>query len=520
MRSEQRKPTIKGRLVAIGKGVWYLCATILVLSLPTFSYLLPDLKTPLRETFPSLLSAFGSSHSGAEFEFEKLSSRNNGTGNSAEPGTSRFVSSRSGFVNGGPDRRSGIPRHITNVSGLAGSPGVVAGDRPAGASRTSQVGGVGETGVGDPGLYRELSQMDSDYEMTMSSLYSGAAIGGSFGRSNPFSEALKDSESDNDSDKGDSGSQGDSGDSGTGDGGDGADGQGTDGQGTDGGDNGGDPPPSDGNSTAPSFNFLVLTEPGTLAPGFATRAFSDGSGSLSLEDGSTLELFSGVVNFPRPVYVASEGQMVSFELLSADGLVDVVAANPWSQGFQLQALYNYGDGWYIGAELSQAFISVSALAAFDSDADGAKELVVCFEGESLLSIFEFVGGEIFYSRDLVLPFVPAILATTRDTVFQTGYLHVWDTSLKKSVLFSTRYPGVYSYSKPSTYQGIEVVELDPPVPGGERFGLISYKDRLVVTSNYGASYHFLASFMRAPSLPLVVIGDYSETGLREVIVLP
>jgi len=339
-----------------------------------------------------------------------------------------------------------------------------------------------------------------------------SALNGPYG-GGAFNDPLGD---DNSSDDGTSGEGDGSDDSGGGDEGDGSSGS-----------SDSDDEPDDGQDGAKIYDFLVL---GRFL-GFeeelkVARASQESIGKYVMEDGSSVSFLatSGVVGIPQTAFFLSEDEMFVSADFNGDGLEDVITAG-W--GYPASFIRGYLRRGQISSEpdfeaLLQ-FVKIRSIAVYDFDSDGIYELAALFSGNPNLVIYEIENQSLRYSREMSVPFEPAVLVGTTDKgIFKQRYLQVFGRSLQRSILFSSLFPGAYSFSTPSSYRSVRTVALDPPVGAvqGEEFKVLRYDDVVVVAEIREEGVVFLASFNYSEGYPKLAIGRSAEDGLRQILFVP
>ncbi|MGW8180724.1 MAG: hypothetical protein ACWGQW_18480, partial [bacterium] len=159
----------------------------------------------------------------------------------------------------------------------------------------------------------------------------------------------------------------------------------------------------------------------------------------------------------------------------------------------------------------------------DFESDGTDELAVLFAGNSNLVIYRIEDDQLRYLREMPVPFEPSILVGTQDQgVFKQQYLQVLDRTLQRSIVFSSLFPGAYSFSKPSSFQSSRSITLDPPdeASQGEQFSILRYDDVVVVVETGADGLVFIASFTYTAGYPKLAVGRSLEDGSRQVLFVP
>jgi hypothetical protein len=362
---------------------------------------------------------------------------------------------------------------------------------------------------------QELSEMEREYQSTMASLFPTFGASAPMG-ANPFQRALMgsgggfgatgDSESDGDS-SGDSG-----GDTGGETGGDG---------GGDSGDTGGQDSSSGGNTdqgdgeedSTHLYNYLLLGDFSGDGENLVSRAYQDEEGDFVLERGGEMSLFAPGIGLPSTFVTAGPGEMVLAADFTGDGWDDILTVRSEGIGTAVKGWERTG---LVGLELRvKAFFpyrAVRSAALFNFDSDAPVELCVLFDGEGDLTIYDLEGDSLRYLREVVLPFEPTLVVSTTDEgVFNHHYLHILEETGLKSISFSSRYPGIYSFGRPPSYVREELFVLDGvEKDAGDVFRLLHYRDLVAIVQVEADRPRFWGSFGTSYRFPVVLLGTFAE----------
>ncbi|MEJ2081254.1 MAG: hypothetical protein P8Y94_03560, partial [Acidobacteriota bacterium] len=155
------------------------------------------------------------------------------------------------------------------------------------------------------------------------------------------------------------------------------------------------------------------------------------------------------------------------------------------------------------------------------NADGEEELICALGSNPNLVVYQIAGADINYLRELTLPFKPAALVTTERTgPIDVRYLQVFDSTLTRSVTFSSQFTGAYSFSAPPTYQGKESLDTIADSIPAASFTALVYQDRVVLFQNQGSDLALMASLSTSSAFPRLIVGDYSSDQTRQMVFLP
>ncbi len=497
---------------AAGKVFRYALATILLLSLPTFSYFVPK----SRESSEQRAGGF---EPGKDLRSSSPQPTYRRSVPSGFYGTRGFSnrSSRRLVKRPRPRQRSaqrtaarrGRRTAATAQVAAATSPDKGQVEKAATKDRTE-----GETeGVTSDSLasdfYDDLSGLEGGYHQAQTNLFPRGGYGGGGFGGNPFQEALGD----------DDPQGGDDGPTGEGDG----DPGGSDPTGTPVDSEPPAPTPAGDDSPASQFSFLMLYDGGGTEGVQVSRAHHHGDGNFTLENGERLSLFSGFLNTSSPVLTLGPGKAVMTGDMNRDGLADAFGVSWGHFGTALQSLLGRGSGgWQEHFKFFWPYQVAQSFALYDFDSDGDSELVAVFSDSGNLFIYQITEQGLEYDREVVVPFNAAWVVKTHDSgVVEADYLEVFDSSLGISVTFSSRFPGIYSHARAPTYVSSVQVDLDSvPGFGVQSFQVLRYRDRALLFETTGNFTTQLGSFARFPRFPSVIVGDFQELGTRQLIMVP
>ncbi len=261
-------------------------------------------------------------------------------------------------------------------------------------------------------LYDEVAELERGYQAARAWLFGGS--GRAFGALsddpddsyNPFDEALGDGSAADESDGGDTGESGDTVEGNGDSGGD---------SGTGNGDSGGD---LGGPTEPPFFDFLITGAVGATESGQLHRAWRASSTVFVLEDLRELVFQPGFTPFNL-----FDDQQLYFGDADGDGDLDitVVSLIP-TIGSTVETFLQTDNGFELGATILTYLRSVLCLEYFDFGGSPEKELVITFEGEPNVHIYEPVDGVWIYWDEVVLSFLPGVLIKTTESEETAGSL--------------------------------------------------------------------------------------------------
>lgn len=524
-------PLRKKLLPTVGRGLWYICGVVLLLSLPTFSYLVPSFQGPVFDGKDSPTSGFVPREGSLE------------TGKSSFSAGEGFVRSRSGGFYSrssylgtvrpqGEDRpqRTRGPKAGTKSERGLNRLSRRSEDRISNRVESPKVAteptGTGEAAPGSESVASELTQIEQAYQSTLNYLFPAQPQPFGSGYGNPFNSALNGlggGGTFNDpsgEDPADDSSSGEGEGEGSGDSGGGNEGEGSSGS------SDSDDDPNEGEDEPRVFGSLLIGEfAGRDDQETLFRASPEGNGAYILEDGSKVSLFnsSGVVGIPQTAVVLAEDEMLLSTDFNGDGSKDIVIG-AWN--YPISSIRGFSGQRQLDSPVFEGvlqFVKIQALAVYDFESDGTNELAVLFSGNPNLVIYKIADNQLKYSREMSIPFQPAVLVNTQDQgVFKQRYLQVLGYSLQRSVVFSSLFPGTYSFSRPSSFRSLRSVVLDPidDSSPSEKYSVLKYDDVVSVVEIREDEVVFIASFRYDQGYPKLAIGRSDDDGSRQVIFVP
>lgn len=516
-------PPGKGSVEKVGRSlVRWVLGTILLLSLPTFSDWIP------RRSMPEPAGGETVQRASGKAGFVTRSRR--ATEYGSPLGSGQFRGQGGAFLRNSAAEGELERARLQRRSGPAAEMSArrlprVRPDHPAAAAsarvdRRGSVAAAAALGAVSP----ELSELDAEYEAMLQAYLPGG--GGNWTR-NPFADFLfgggttgGGSEGSDDGSGGPGGDRGDGSTGGSGGGGGGTPGGGGGGGGGDTGGGGPEPPASPGDDLA--NRFLMMLPPGSageapqLVP--ATRSAS----SFQLDGGGEITLFPGLVGFTRPSLLLDEGEMVVSGPPQPNKGWPYFVFSRATFGTVMRAYLFGGASFRSWLDAFFYYNVAYSMAPFDVDKDGVEELVTTELKSQNLIVYGVETGSLQYEREFALPFRPWYLVRTDVAKpVPTQFLQVFDQKLHRFVTFSSRFPGVYSFSAPPSWIGEKTVRIQATNSEQVREYFVQvYSDRVVFFLVSGEERRFLASVHVSPGSPLVVLGDFRGIGRHAVLILP
>jgi hypothetical protein len=275
-------------------------------------------------------------------------------------------------------------------------------------------------------------------------------------------------------------------------------------------------PPDDGEPPR-QFNFLVL---GSLDPGGNTRVFAayrDDDGAFVLENSFRFSIFVGI---HRPVLVFDHEERIVTGDLNRDGTLDFVSIRSGPLGTSL----NVFDG-SSGNSAGSLFLlrqQVEGLVLSDLQRDGIPEVALTVRDHSRLVIYNVISREFRPVKELVLPFNPGLVVDSPgEYLLSSGRLHAFDLSLNKKVtLVSDAKGGLllnHLLPVPYTQRSVRLHMADGTI---RDLMVLESPHRIAVLQKVGTEFRMMGSFDMATGSPLVFYGDYLGDRGRRFVVMP
>ena len=264
----------------------------------------------------------------------------------------------------------------------------------------------------------------------------------------------------------------------------------------------------------PEFGFLVIGDFGEdRSEAGVFRAFRDEVGGFVLENEFAFNL-PPIVTDNNLIF--EETDRVVTADLNQDGVLDVVRARIGDLGTKLESYLGRSAGGFERQAQGFAFHqTVLNMAVFDLDGDGEAELVLVTDRGSRLILYERSADILQYRKELLLPFAPGLVVVS-EADFRGQQLLVLDRELERVVTLSQGFGNGFisqDFLKPS----MQSLTLDSLGYGGPVEVLV-FEDgahlSLIVAGDDGLV--LLASLVRQPKMPLLIVGDYQGFESRQL----
>jgi hypothetical protein len=506
----------KMRLPRWGKIVWYIVASILILSLPSFSYLVPQWeKSVFVSPGPALRKAESFFKSRTRQSGSALLGETGNRGSASFTGTYARAASKNSEVRVAERPSRGLAPVAPVSETVANDPVTRYGADFASPDPRSRARYTEE----------DLLLVQQGYEDAIARLFGETAPALSQGNRNSYLNPFYGGRRANSG--GDNPGGGDGGGNGGGDGG--GDSGGGNGGGGDGGGNGGGGDTGGGGGSiedppALPHSFLIL---GQVIPDNPERVFlaaREVDGTFVLENSERFNLYPGV-GIIRTHQVFEGDYRVLETDFNGDGLIDRLVAQGGSFGTMLDQYVRNPDGALkLQARAFLRYLWVKSIAAIDMTQNGEAEVAVVARESANLIVYQRIGNELRYKEELVLPFAAGLVLESEAGGFlKEKRLHVYDRDLSRSIALSVRPRGGVLLSSYIT-SGYAIrdfkLRLSSADSGQIELKVFESEGRVLVAEKELSGWVMRGSFVAFPQLPMVIMGDYWGDGRPVMAVFP
>jgi uncharacterized membrane protein YgcG len=495
---------------------WYIFATVLVLSLPTFSYLVPD---------PDVLFRSAETEAAEPESSEKKKAKRR----YSEPpraALSNFSLSRRVQPSSQPRVRRGLPPKNSRARNLrerttAGTPSRKDStvEVSSNAQQQADADGSEQTesrqqlplydqayGPMEGGAQAALAQLEQGYQ-DVARNFGNPSRRRRRGASNPFQDAL-DSGTDGATD-GTDGNNSSSGDSSSGDSG-GGDSSGTGG--------GSEDPDLDVIESPPDqpFNFVVVGSlTGNPSSSVVSRATREGD-DFVLDNFFRFSFYPGVLH---GLSLFEEDSTILTCDLNRDNVADFVATRVVpAVGTSIEAFVGTGAGYEPYASTVLFLQAVRSVALFDFDVDGQAELTFLVEGQPNLIVYKKVDKNWQYMKELVLPIQSGLMFTSRLVQDAEPALFIIDRNLQQAVTLTAEQPNLFQFGLDLPLTRLRSLDVSwSSQDSGASVRVFELPDRIVLVEQSSELLNPFVSLDLTMGVPFLIVGDYSGTGSRQVL---
>ncbi len=272
----------------------------------------------------------------------------------------------------------------------------------------------------------------------------------------------------------------------------------------------------------PGFNFLIVGDFPGVSGSQLSRARLQIDGQFVLENSFSFGFFPGILH---SLLTFQESEKVIIDDLDADGSLDfVVATEVPAVGTAIESYVQLFPGQFqLSASAFLYLREIRSLALFDFDRDGVDELALVLAGHPNLVIYQRVGAEWLYLRELSLPFRPALVMSAPVAVgVRARSLYVLDENLEFTLSSTDRQPETFrpGASLPLNHLRRVQINLSGRSDDPGEVAVFSLPGRLILCDGRGASLRSFASFRMSNGAPLMIIGDYTRTATRQMLWVP
>lgn len=267
------------------------------------------------------------------------------------------------------------------------------------------------------------------------------------------------------------------------------------------------------------YSYLIMTEINSVPSAF--RSFRRNNGSFQLENGMMVRNpMSGLVGIGSNI----KRVPISEQLMTDDWNGDLVpelfraTIKPLGSLFRIQNLI--GSSYQLH-ESSFLHLHIGSMALFNLDEDPEEEVILTFRNNPRLVVYDLTPNGLSFQRELAIPFDGTAVFKTTDN-FGNTYLHVIDQTLTRSLTLLASANGSFFMGDPPSFQGSQWIQLDSSFRfnGGPTFMVLYYLDRVALIQIHYNGISIVGSFCTNPSVPQILVGDFSYSGELQTMVVP
>jgi len=242
------------------------------------------------------------------------------------------------------------------------------------------------------------------------------------------------------------------------------------------------------------FNFLLTGDFSENEEETAFRAIRDELGRFVLENYTRYTLSTGFLLF-------KEDEQVLTADLNRDDALDLVVVREGSR--DLVEIFE-GKGGTLFEKWTSLSVSeeIIGISAFELSGDGEDDLVLIVEGVPHLIVYERVGSDFRYAKEIVLPFEPGLLVEAQESI-EERRLYVFNPTLTEVVTLSSEQPGDLIFDVDSVWDHFKTVSVDG-LPGEMAF--LNLGGRITLAQTTSQSVLFAGSFAITDQTPVVIVG--------------
>lgn len=265
-----------------------------------------------------------------------------------------------------------------------------------------------------------------------------------------------------------------------------------------------------------AFDFLLIGEVSANSRRRTFRAVRERDGSFVLDDYTRFLLPSrGFIPF-------WDDEKVLTTDLNRDGLADLIVLRQGSSDTAVDVYVGKGGTQFKSMTSVLVPQRVVGAGVLDVSGDREEDLVVLVEGVPHLFVYERSGEQLRYAREMVVPFVPALLVESQDETGEQRRLHVFNSSLTEVLTLTAESRGVFLGGPGSLLEQFKMVKLDSLARSRSavEFLILEYSRRITVVEKTAEGVLFYGSFSAANRMPLIIVGDYFFPGKRQLLFGP
>ena len=262
----------------------------------------------------------------------------------------------------------------------------------------------------------------------------------------------------------------------------------------------------------PSFGVLLVGASGSDS--IVAGAWQQSAGGLLLENGNQLD-FRGLLH---ESVAFGENERILISDFDDDGLNDLVKVRRITGfGSSLESFRQTSPGVFEPHASAGFYLQeVRAMAFFDFNLDGVRELALVVTGEPNLVIYEHVDDRWKYVRELVLPFPARLLMSSGSgTRFLDERLYVIDPKLSSVVNISSQEPNELNLGGGRLLRQLRSLDVDFRRDGETEVLVLSLPDSVLLVEKTGLRLDAFAAVSLDHQVPSLMIGDLVDLGSRQ-----
>lgn len=163
---------------------------------------------------------------------------------------------------------------------------------------------------------------------------------------------------------------------------------------------------------------------------------------------------------------------------------------------------------------------VVSFAFFDLQGDKNKELFIVFADLPQISVYEYSAEGYRHLKDWVFSFKPALVLSVVEGVLQEEKLFVFDDSLSTVVMLSSRNRDNFLILDGFGTTRKFMLSFSEPLASPEELLVLERANRIAIVGKSAVGLRVFGSFDAGRGYPFVIVGDYFQKGRPQIIYAP